>query len=90
MFVRVSPRISSVDFYIESVPEMKTKDGDRVLISFTSWEQTKSPQAKIIEVLGVPGDAETEIHTILAEYGLPYTFDPQIEQEANTIDEKIR
>lgn len=89
LFVRVSPRISSVDFYIESVPEMKTNDGDRVLISFTSWEQTKSPQAKIIEVLGVPGDAETEIHTILAEYGLPYTFDPQIEQEANTIDEKI-
>ena len=89
MFVRVSPRISSVDFYIESVPEMKTNDGDRVLISFTSWEQTKSPQAKIIEGLGVPGDAETEIHTILAEYGLPYTFDPQIEQEANTIDEKI-
>ena len=89
MFVRVSPRISSVDFYIESVPEIKNNDGDRVLISFTSWEQTKSPQAKIIEVLGVPGDAETEIHTILAEYGLPYTFDPQIEQEANTIDEKI-
>ena len=71
LFVRVSPRISSVDFYIESVPEMKTNDGDRVLISFTSWEQTKSPQAKIIEVLGVPGDAETEIHTLLAEYGLP-------------------
>ena len=89
LFVRVSPRISLVDFYIESVPEMKTNDGDRVLIFFTSWEQTKSPQAKIIEVLGVPGDAETEIHTILTEYGLPYTFDPQIEQEANTINKKI-
>jgi ribonuclease R/exosome complex exonuclease DIS3/RRP44 len=89
MFVRVSPRISTVDFYIESEPEIKTTDGDRVLISFTSWDETKSPQAKIIEVLGIPGDAETEIHTILAEYGLPYIFDPQIEKEANTIDEKI-
>lgn len=89
MFVRVSPRISTVDFYIESEPEMKTADGDRVLISFTSWDETKSPQAKIIEVLGIPGDAETEIHTILAEYGLPYAFDSQIEEEANKIDEKI-
>lgn len=89
MFVRVSPRISTVDFYIESEPEIKTADGDRVLISFTSWDETKSPQAKIIEVLGIPGDAETEIHTILAEYGLPYTFDSQIKEEANKIDEKI-
>ena len=89
MFVRVSPRTSTVDFYIESEPEMTTADGDRVLIAFTSWDDTKSPQAKIIEVLGVPGDAETEIHTILAEYGLPYTFDSQIEEEANKIDEKI-
>ena len=89
MFVRVSPRISTVDFYIESEPEIKIADGDRVLISFTSWDETKSPQAKIIEVLGIPGDAETEIHTILAEYGLPYAFDSQIEEEANKIDEKI-
>ena len=89
MFVRVSPRISTVDFYIESEPEMKTTDGDRVLISFTSWDETKSPQAKIIEVLGIPGDVETEIHTILAEYGLPYAFDSQIKEEANKINETI-
>ena len=89
MFVRVNPRISSIDFYIEKEPEIKTVDGDRVLISFTNWDNTKSPQAKIIKVLGTPGDAETEIHTILAEHGLPYTFDPQINQEANNISEQI-
>ena len=89
MFVSVNPRISSIDFYIEKEPEIKTVDGDRVLISFTNWDNTKSPQAKIIKVLGTPGDAETEIHTILAEYGLPYTFDPQINQEANNISEQI-
>jgi ribonuclease R len=89
MFVRVSPRISPIDFYIESTPEMITADGDRVLISFTSWDETKSPQAKIIEVLGPPGDANTEIHTILTEYGLPHTFESQIANEANNINEKI-
>lgn len=89
MFVRVKPTISTVDFFIETEPKIKTLDGDRVLISFTNWDKTKSPQAKIINVLGTPGEAETEIHTILTEYGLPYTFDPQIEQEANNINEKI-
>ncbi len=85
-FVRVSPKITSVDFYIDAEPKMKTQDGDRVLISFTSWKETKSPQAKIEEVLGVPGEADTEMHTILAEYGLPYKFDEHIEAEANQID----
>lgn len=89
IFVRVKPTISTVDFFIETEPEIKTVDGDRVLISFTNWDKTKSPQAKIIRSLGTPGAAETEIHTILAEYGLPYTFDPQVEQEANNINEQI-
>lgn len=85
-FVRVSPKITSVDFYIDAEPKMNTQDGDRVLISFTSWKDTKSPQAKIEEVLGVPGETDTEMHTILAEYGLPYKFDEHIEAEANQID----
>lgn len=85
-FVRVSSKIALVDFYINTEPKIKTQDGDRVLISFTSWKDTKSPQATIEEVLGVPGEADTEMHTILAEYGLPYKFDKHIEAEANQID----
>ncbi len=86
LFVRISPKISQVDFFIDKKPKLKVEDGDRVLISFTTWKETKSPQAEIIEVLGLPGEANTEIHTILAEYGLPYKFDPHIEAEANNID----
>lgn len=89
MFVRVSPKISSVDFYIDVIPKVKTEDGDRVLITFTSWKETKSPQAKIVEVLGLPGEADTEIHSILAEYGLPYKFEHHIEEEANQIDIRL-
>ena len=86
LFVRVSSKIAAVDFFIEEQPKMPTEDGDRVLISFTNWKETKSPQAKIEEVLGVAGEADTEMHTILAEYGLPYKFDSHIESEANKID----
>ena len=86
LFVKVSAKISAVDFFIDGQPKMPTEDGDRVLISFTNWKETKSPQAKIEEVLGEAGEADTEMHTILAEYGLPYKFDPHIEAEANKID----
>lgn len=86
LFVRVSPKISPVDFYIDAAPNEKTEDGDRVLIAFTKWKETKSPQAKIIKVLGTPGEADTEIHSILAEYGLPYMFEEHIEAEANQIE----
>lgn len=86
LFVKVNPRTSSTDFYIDKEPEVETKDGDRVLIEFTEWNESKSPQAKILEVLGIPGELGTEIHTILAEYGLPYKFDNHIEAEAEKIE----
>ena len=86
LFVRVNPRTSSTDFYIDEEPVVETKDGDRVLIEFTEWKESKSPQAKILEVLGTPGELGTEIHTILAEYGLPYKFDSHIEDEADKIE----
>jgi ribonuclease R len=39
------------------------------------WDdKSKNPEGEITEVLGHPGDHETEIHSILAEYGLPYNF----------------
>ena len=86
LFVRVSQKIATVDFFIDAPPKMETNDGDRVLILFTKWNETKSPQATIEEVLGAPGETDTEMHTILAEYGLPYKFDSHIETEANQID----
>ena len=86
LFVRVSSKIAGVDFFIDEQPKIATEDGDRVLISFTNWKETKSPQAKIEEVLGAAGEADTEMHTILAEYSLPYKFDTHIEAEANRID----
>lgn len=89
LFVRVKPNIATTDFYIKEQPSQKVQDGDRVLIRFIDWEQTKSPQATIVEVLGNPGETNTEIHTILAEYGLPYRFDDYLEKEATNIKEEL-
>ena len=89
LFVRVNPRLSTTDFYIHEKGKHKLANGDRVLIEFTDWDQTKSPQARIVAILGEPGETDTEIHTILAEYGLPYQFDEIVEKEANDIEEKL-
>ena len=87
-FVIVSKRKANVDFYIKN-DNSNAKNGDRVVIELIEWKDTKSPQAKIIEILGKPGENETEIHTILSEYGLTYYFDDQVEKELDKIEENI-
>ena len=75
------------------VPINKTKraeDGDKVLVKIEEWpEKADSPIGKVITVLGKPGEHDTEIHSILAEYGLPYEFPHKVEQYANNIDTSI-
>ena len=87
-FVIVSKRKANVDFYIKN-DNSNAKNGDRVVIELIEWKETKSPQAKIINILGKPGENETEIHTILSEYGLTYYFDDQVEKELDKIEENI-
>ena len=66
------------------------KDGEKVLVSLTDWpENSKNPFGKITEVLGMPGDHNTEIHSILLEYNLPYKFTEEVEKDAAKLPIKI-
>jgi ribonuclease R/exosome complex exonuclease DIS3/RRP44 len=68
----------------------KAEDGDKVLVSLEDWpEKADSPHGRVIQVLGKPGEHNTEIHAILAEYGLPYEFPHNVEDFANKIDTSI-
>lgn len=68
----------------------KAEDGDKVLVSLEDWpEKADSPNGKVLKVLGKPGEHNTEIHAILAEYGLPYDFPHEVEDYANKIDTSI-
>lgn len=75
------------------VPKSKIKDannGDKVVVAIEDWpEKADSPFGKIIDVLGKPGDHQTEIHAILADYGLPYEFEEDVEEAAARLDLKI-
>ena len=65
-------------------------NGEKVIAEITDWpENSKNPFGKITEVLGMPGDHNTEIHSILAEYGLPYEFPAHVEREAEELDTTI-
>jgi ribonuclease R len=68
----------------------KAEDGDKVLVSFEDWpEKSDSPNGKVLKVLGKPGEHSTEIHSILAEYGLPLEFPHDVEVYANNLDISI-
>lgn len=75
------------------VPINKTKraeDGEKVLVTIDDWpEKADSPFGRVVQVLGKPGEHDTEIHSILAEYGLPYEFPSDVERYANNLDTSI-
>ena len=75
------------------IPKNKINDaehGDVVLVTLEDWpKKADSPFGSVIKVLGKPGEHNTEIHAILAEYGLPYDFPIEVEAYANKIDTSI-
>tara|TARA_B100000809_G_scaffold261203_1_gene309641 strand:- start:3223 stop:5367 length:2145 start_codon:yes stop_codon:yes gene_type:complete len=79
-----------VDIFVSNDKLKNANDGDKVIAKITEWPiDKKNPFGKIIEVLGRPGENETEMHAILAEFGLPYEFPPNVEKAANDLDLEI-
>ncbi|CAM3342427.1 ribonuclease R [Elizabethkingia occulta] len=89
-FVIFDKKIINTDIFIPKTKFNGAKDGDKVIVKMLGWDdKSKNPEGEITEVLGHPGDHETEIHSILAEYGLPYNFPPEVEAEAQKIDQTL-
>uniref|UniRef100_UPI004047F06D ribonuclease R n=1 Tax=Polaribacter sp. TaxID=1920175 RepID=UPI004047F06D len=78
------------DIFISQNKLNGAEDGDKVVASLTDWpDNSKNPFGKITQVLGKPGEHNTEIHSILLEYGLPYEFSKEIEDEAEDLPIEI-
>ncbi|MFS4483466.1 ribonuclease R [Hyunsoonleella sp. 2307UL5-6] len=78
------------DIFVPINKTLKAEDGDKVLVKLEDWpEKADSPNGKVIQILGKPGEHNTEIHAILAEYGLPHEFPHEVEAFANEIDTSI-
>lgn len=79
--------------YDISVPADKVNpadNGKKVAVRITGWPDNEDePQGIITDVLGLPGENNTEMHAILTEFGLPYRFDDKVEAEAAKISSRI-
>ncbi|WP_378186078.1 ribonuclease R [Aquimarina sp. W85] len=90
-FVNTQNAKMYTDIFIPKNKIFEAQDGDKVLVKLEDWpEKADSPFGKILKVLGKPGEHNTEIHAILAQYGLPYEFPKEVEEFANAIDTSIQ
>jgi len=90
IFVKVDSRKMPVDVFLPRRNHKEVRDGDKVVVRITEWSPgTKSPVGELVDILGKAGDNDTEMHAILAEYDLPYRFEPEVEQAAREIDGAI-
>jgi ribonuclease R len=78
------------DFFVHPENINGAKSNDKVLFEVTRWpEGDKSPEGKIIEILGKTGENEAEIHSIMAEFDLPFRFPENVLHESEIISDKI-
>ena len=89
-FVDVTDHKMHTDIFVPKNKIKDAKNGEIVLVKMEDWpEKADSPFGYVIKVLGLPGEHNTEIHAILAQYGLPYEFPTEVEAYANSIDTRI-
>lgn len=86
----VQPKNINLPFLLSKENIGKAKLGDCVLVSIQEWKRKSNyPQAVVNEILGRPGNHETEIHTIMATHGLPWNFNKEVEDYATQLKIEI-
>jgi ribonuclease R len=97
--IEFSPRFAFViadnkkihqDIFISLSDTLEAKHNDKVIVKITQFpERDKNPEGQVIRVLGKAGENNAEIHSIMAEFELPFEFPKQIEREAENISDVI-
>ena len=78
------------DIFIPKEKLKGAKNGDKAVVKITEWpEDAKNPFGEVVDVLGAAGDNNTEMHAILAEYGLPYKYPQAVEAAAEKLSAEI-
>ncbi len=90
-FVSTANAKMYTDIFIPKDKIGEAEQGDVVVVRIEDWpKKADSPFGSVIQVLGKPGEHDTEMHAILAEYGLPYDFPIEVEVFAQKIDTSIQ
>ncbi len=89
-FVVPDFRKMHADFFIYPDNTMGAKSKDKVIVEVITWgDGDRNPVAKVTAILGKAGENEAEIHSIMAEFDLPFNFPLEVEEESKKISEKI-
>lgn len=79
-----------IDFFIPPPYTLDAKNGEKVVVELLGWDDPReNPVGKVVEVLGMPGDNDVEMHSIMIEYGLPYHFPSEVLYDADRIPKDI-
>ncbi len=89
-FMTANSKQMPYDVFIPLPKLNGAKNGDKIAVKITDWpEKYRNPFGEVVAVLGKPGENETEMHAILAEFDLPYYFDKKVEEAASKIPDEI-
>lgn len=90
-FVVPDNRKIHVDIFVHPEDIRDARGNDKVIVKIDRWHDrtNKSPVGKVVRVLGKAGENEAEIHSIMAEFDLPFTFPEEVLAEAEKISETI-
>lgn len=85
-FLQVDAKQISRNIIIPEGKRSGAKEGQKCVAKITYWgDKYDNPIGEIVDVLGDIGENNTEMHAILAEFGLPYKYPDELEEEANKI-----
>ncbi|MCH5219230.1 MAG: ribonuclease R [Muribaculaceae bacterium] len=88
--LQTDSKFLATDIYLPRKSMLGAQNGDKAVVEIVEWpEEEKMPVGRVVDVLGQNGENDTEMHAILAEYGLPYSYPEVIEKEAEKIEAGI-
>ena len=89
-FLVTENRTLANDIFIPKDKLKGGKTGDKAVVKVTEWpDKAKNPIGQVLDILGKAGDNTTEMHDILAEFGLPYVYPQSVEKAADKIPAEI-
>ena len=89
-FLLTENRTLANDIFIPKDKLKGGRSGDKAVVKITEWpDKAKNPIGQVIDILGRAGDNNTEMHAILAEFGLPYSYPENVEAAADKIPDAI-
>lgn len=89
-FLLTETRTLANDIFIPKNKLKGGKDGDKAIVKITEWpSDAKNPIGQVIDILGKAGENTAEMHAILAEFGLPYSYPKQVEAAAEKLNAEI-